>query len=138
MTPEEVGKALGEGWERRGDAFKRGSVAVRVTSDDWCGHRTGWMVAFGRTRLDPVSPEHAVAVAHLLVAAERIAGGAALATVEDERYRWRAGEALSRPAVVRRGEFMYPHEARTTAIDLLRAAAEAESTPTARREAGEG
>lgn len=78
--------------------------------------------------------ERKEAVAVLRHAADRIESGAEVAVVKNEEYRWRAGFVGTRRAVVRRSEFMYPHEALRTAVDVASAANEAESTPTARRE----
>jgi len=77
-----------------------------------------------------VNPTQAVAFAHLLVAAERIAAGARVALSGLDL--WRPGVAGGRPAVYQGDRFMSTHEARRRALDLLRAADAADLTANSR------
>ena len=138
MTPEEMTAALGVGWERLNDwaispvwVESRGAVEV-------CLFDGVWRVSLldedrDEATLLCVSGEAAVAVAGLLVAAEWIAAGTEVAIPEPGDLRYAAGRVNQRPAVLRqtvRGhEFLWPHEARRYALDLLRAADEAEAQP---------
>ena len=144
MTPEEMGKALGAGWEPQrvemgpGEPpthhWQRGSVMVGNHDGEWWASANSECSAW----FDCPTAEAAIAVAHLLVAAERIAAGAEVAAAEPAEVRWyagtaegdwRTGEADER-GLVRRGIFgLHPHEARRWALDLLRAADEAEAQP---------
>ena len=110
MTSEEMEKALGAGWRPpvNGPGRACGFVTVLPTPlhEGWNVYLDTFQVAYN------VPPERAVAVAHLLVAAERIAAGAEGA----EPSPWFVSPET--PAVRRR-----------QALYLLRAADEAEAQP---------
>lgn len=67
MTPEEMGAALGPGWEWYADVCWLHSEAVAVWNDN--------VVTVHDAETRCPTPEAAVAVAHLLVAAEQGAAG---------------------------------------------------------------
>lgn len=131
MTPEETGAALGPGWE-----FQATSVAGRPAWHEWLHgavvvtHRLSvddWVVGLGGDEegLGCATPEAAVAAAHLLVAAERVAAGARVGG----QGRWVDRFEVA-PGYLR---LRAPHDlwsaaaARSLALDLLRAADEAEA-----------
>lgn len=140
MTPPDaevaaLGEQLGPEFERWSGGWQRiPSAEVPAVLVYWPSDRKldpgGWGVQHyqggpRRVHIACASGPAAVAVAHLLVAVEHIAAGAELAAPREDR--WRPGEVGGRPAVVRgtwsRGQFVYPHEARTVALELLCAAA---------------
>lgn len=143
MTPEEMGAALGAGWTWGTDPWPswRSETpwveVVSVPGFDPAIPRadTPWRVyVFGgdgdsTCEVGCVTPEAAVAVADLLVAAERVAGGAAV-TVPLVRPLAKAdgGIVMARPSITAgiSGGFT-PAAARCLALDLLRAADEAEA-----------
>ena len=127
MTPEEMGKALGPGWEPKlvgtgaflWHDFVRGRVRVSESA-------FGWAVEVDR--LPAATAEQVPAVAHLLVAAERIAAGAEVGGhLRRETMRVRPGQILV--GGTRTGRGYRPGDARAHALDLLRAADEAEAQP---------
>ena len=134
MTPEQITDALGTGWEQtedRAEWWHGEHVAVGpypAPDDDrwWVDYCKDW----AETRFDCPTPEAAVAVAHLLVAAERIAAGARVAPSGLDL--WRPGVAGGKPAVYQGDRFMFTHEARRRALGLLRAADAADLTANSR------
>lgn len=129
MTPEEVGRALGEGWRALERAqgwwlWDAGDLRVYPLPADNEVPLVWWR---GRNVVCP-SPEHAVAVAHLLVSAEQVAGGAEVAAADPAQaalYAITDGHLID-VADIFAG--IDPPEARRFAIDILRAAGAAEST----------
>ena len=134
MTPEQMGAALGAGWEpilrgwRWVPSVARPAVFVQDTAPAGAG-RAEWVVTHyaggaRRVYLPCTSAEVAVAVAGLLVAAERIAAGA-----EVGRPPLLTVDAYD-GGLVQHGTRNYTAaSARRLALDLLRAADEAEAQP---------
>ena len=144
MTPEEerVGGALGAGWTWEDvpwPAWKRDdpwAEVVSVPGFDPAVPRadTPWRVyLFGgdgdsTCELGCSTPDAAVAVAHLLVAAERIAAGAEVAPDRSPRYVAARHDPLhGRMVTLANRSATSPACARRDALDLLRAADEAEA-----------
>jgi len=129
MTPEKMTDALGPEWKEEEDereselpAWRHGAWEVADCPFE------GWVV---RARRGPVglppgwacpTPEAAVAVAHLLVAAERVAAGAEVLDVADPKV------LADKGWVTIPGRHLTPPSARRLAIDLLGAADAAEAT----------
>lgn len=116
-----MGADLGPGRE-----YKATEIAGEPAWEEWrheavevCHrfHADDWLVGWGGDDdgLPCTTPEAVVAVAHLLVAAERIAGGAEV----EPAHGIRAGTIGGRT----------PAQARGRALDLLRAVDEAEAHP---------
>lgn len=147
MTPEEVTAALGAGWAyeagigRPWGTWTCGCVEVAhwpaLAGEDEEGGEgespTEWDVSLfagdGTSRFDCATPEDAIAAALLLLAAEEVAGGAEVALMRPPGALHEVG-VLARLHMVRiwgDGD-IFPDDARRFAIDLLRAAREAETT----------
>lgn len=120
MTPEEMGVALGSGWEP-GDFEPGAWVATEtmVTVEPMTNGRydvIAWSKSGEHVPYSCSTPEAAVATAHLLVAAERVSGGAEVASP----FGWRGFSLCGVERVwVNEGTRSLP-EARRLAIDLLR------------------
>lgn len=136
MDATEVGKALGEGWAReRDDRFYLPDASDGMAVWEYGGR---WHVEVGVDHYRRsyywtcASPEHAVAVARLLVSAERVAAGANVAFPEEFTTKPTAvatSVGFERPILVNLlgKEILTPRKARRTALDLLAAADEAET-----------
>ena len=128
MTVEGMGAALGAAWRQVAEGvepllWRRPSSSVTVQDhgegDWWVSSRSGWVCR---------DPERAVAVAHLLVAAERIAAGAEVAEDRSPRYVAARHDPLhGRMVTLADRSVTSPACARRDALDLLRAADEAEA-----------
>ena len=122
MTPEQITDALGPDWNNFDtDRWSHplnlqvlpqegGRAVLRDWSEEWpCP-----------------TPEAAVAVAQLLVAAERIAAGARVALAGLDL--WRPGDAGGKPAVYQGDRFLFTHEEQVEGSAAGRAADAAEVT----------
>lgn len=133
LNEHDLGAALGAEWEHDIPAnlwyltIDDAAVEVGKGATQWwvvrkhgvCSSTDGWPCD---------TPEQAVAVAHLLVAAERIADGAAVKP--DKTYTWIPVSAKDGLVVLNGlpGEpVLGPARARSIALHLLRAADEAEA-----------
>ena len=112
MTPEEMGKALGPGWARTRHHVWTRDGRLRIV---W--YPASLAVIQDGTLYKCMTPEVAVAVAHLLVAAERIAAGAEVARSDFDQAA--VLNMQDKPAALKY----------RAALDLLRAADEAEAQP---------
>ena len=145
MTPEEMGKALGAGWLwQAGWRGAPGSWQWFPNGPEWGGVEVedaddgidGWTVSLhdddgNMATIPAMGSARAVAVAHLLVAAERIAAGAQVADELDWYCATCDGKHDGFLSSHRGPPFdnNRPASARRFALDLLRAADEAEAQP---------